>query len=111
IELRSGSRLEGSRGRTRVASVEVVVNDGSRRERIACDAVAVSGGWNPAAQLYGQAGGKLRFDPRSACLIPDNALASIRAVGAAAGRFEPRSALQHAAETAAAAVGALGFRA
>lgn len=38
--------------------------------RFACDALAVSGGWNPSLQLFGQAGGKLSYDERSGALEP-----------------------------------------
>lgn len=41
--------------------------DGSGVEstrQIACDALAVSGGWNPTLHLYSQAAGKLRYDAR-----------------------------------------------
>ena len=36
--------------------------------RIACDALAMHGGWTPAVHLYSQARGKLRFDGIDRCL-------------------------------------------
>jgi sarcosine oxidase, subunit alpha len=49
----------------------------------ACDALLVSGGWNPALHLYAQAGGKLGFDTASGALRPVNAVAGLKIVGAA----------------------------
>lgn len=40
------------------------------RERIAVDAVAVSGGWSPAVHLFSQSGGKLRWDDDLAAFVP-----------------------------------------
>jgi sarcosine oxidase subunit alpha len=38
--------------------------------QVACDAMAISGGWNPALHLYSQAGGKLTYDDSSGSLVP-----------------------------------------
>jgi sarcosine oxidase, subunit alpha len=48
-----------------------------------CDALLVSGGWNPALHLYAQAGGKLGFDAASGALKPVDAVAGIEIVGEA----------------------------
>lgn len=40
-------------------------------KHIACDALAVSGGWNPTLHLYSQAAGKLRYDARTGGLAPN----------------------------------------
>lgn len=39
-------------------------------KQVACDALAVSGGWNPTLHLYSQAAGKLRYDARVGGLAP-----------------------------------------
>ncbi|MFN7940973.1 MAG: 2Fe-2S iron-sulfur cluster-binding protein [Thermoanaerobaculia bacterium] len=106
IPVEAGARIERTRGRRRVAAARFVASGAGRW--VECDAIAMSGGWNPAAQLYGQAGGRLRFDAHSACLVPDGALAGMRAAGAAAGRFELRAALDQAAAVAAEALAELG---
>lgn len=49
-----------------------------------CDALLVSGGWNPTLHLYAQAGGKLAFDEASGAFQPATRHASIEIVGAAA---------------------------
>jgi sarcosine oxidase, subunit alpha len=49
-----------------------------------CDALAVSGGFSPAVQLFAQAGGKLQYEETSRVLRPVAPHASIRIVGSAA---------------------------
>jgi sarcosine oxidase subunit alpha len=107
IALEKGTRIERTAGRLRVRCADLVAANVARSQ-VACDTIAMSGGWNPAAQLYGQAGGRLRFDERLACLVPDGKLAAIRAVGAAAGTFDPRGALDEAASAAAELLGEIG---
>jgi sarcosine oxidase subunit alpha len=70
-----------SRGGTSVSSV----ND------FACDALAVSGGWNPALHLYSQAGGKLAYREESGALEALAGHPTVTVVGAAAAEPNPRS--------------------
>jgi sarcosine oxidase subunit alpha len=58
----------------------------SSTERIACDALLVSGGWNPALHLFAQAGGKLAYDELSGALHPNVGIGSMLIVGRAAER-------------------------
>jgi sarcosine oxidase subunit alpha len=53
-------------------------------ETIPCDALAVSGGFNPTLHLYAQAGGKLTYDTTSGGLRPLTTHPSIEIQGAAA---------------------------
>jgi sarcosine oxidase subunit alpha len=53
--------------------------------RIACDFVAVSGGWNPAVHLWCHNGGKLAFDEALQAFRPDRHADGLRAAGAANG--------------------------
>ena len=94
-----------------ISSLEFTASAGARERltmRVQCDALGMSGGWNPVAHLYCQAGGRLRFDEHDACLVPDGKLETIRAVGAAAGHFDRRSALQETQTTVAAVLEQLG---
>lgn len=52
-----------------------------------CDGVAVSGGFSPTVHLYSQAGGKLRYDDRLACFVPDSCKQNVEMLGSAAGGF------------------------
>jgi sarcosine oxidase subunit alpha len=63
--------------------------DGSRivsTRTFACDALAVSGGFCPALQLFAQAGGKLAYDDESGALRPITSHPDIEIVGSAAER-------------------------
>ncbi|MEM1362428.1 MAG: sarcosine oxidase subunit alpha family protein [Pseudomonadota bacterium] len=79
--------------------------NGTVREEIACDAVAMSGGWSPAVHLFSQAGGKLTWDADQAHFRPDPSRAPtgadgapfVSVVGAANGYLEGSAALADAA--------------
>jgi sarcosine oxidase, subunit alpha len=58
-----------------------------KETKMACDFVAMSGGWNPALHLWCHNGGKIRFDDTLATYRPDRHHDPIRAVGAANGTF------------------------
>jgi sarcosine oxidase subunit alpha len=50
----------------------VVVRDVDATERtVQADLVAISGGWNPAVQLWRASGGGLAWDEKHACFVPD----------------------------------------
>ncbi|KNG95354.1 sarcosine oxidase subunit alpha family protein [Pseudaestuariivita atlantica] len=68
-------------------------SDGSALHEIACDAVAMSGGWSPVVHLWSHCGGKLNWNETRAHFAPDPARAPtgadgqafVRAAGAASG--------------------------
>jgi len=92
IEVHSNARITGTHGRSRIESLRFSVGETLRGE-IVCDALGMSGGWNPVASLYCQAAGRLRFDANAACLVPDGRLESIHAVGSTAGVFTLHAAM------------------
>lgn len=100
VAVHAGARITSTAGDRRIQSFEFTSPSASGR--VECDALGMSGGWNPVAHLYCQAGGRLRFDEHHACLVPDGRLKSIEAVGAAAGIFDSPSRKQGA-------TGALGY--
>lgn len=53
-------------------------------QKIDCDALLVSGGFNPSLQLYAQGGGKLIYDAASGALLPSISLPSVEIIGWAA---------------------------
>jgi len=71
--------------------VQPVGDDGAslagQRVAIACDLLAVSGGWNPNVQLFAQARGQLGFDPRIAALAPRAEEDGVVCIGGANGTF------------------------
>jgi sarcosine oxidase, subunit alpha len=73
------------------SQVEAVrLSDGST---IACDLLAMSGGWNPAGHLFSQAQGRLVWDDATACFVPGAAAQVVRCVGACNGAFTLAEAL------------------
>lgn len=80
-----------ARGRT-LRAVDILGNDG-RRQRIACDLLAVSGGWNPAIGLAAHLGGKPEWSDAIQSFVPGAMAAGLSAIGAAAGQFALGDAL------------------
>ena len=70
------------------------------RTGIRCDLLLVSGGWNPAVQLFSQAGGAVRFDEDLAAFVPADQTGTVRAAGAAAGVFDLAGCLRSGVEAA-----------
>ncbi|MCC6306462.1 MAG: sarcosine oxidase subunit alpha family protein, partial [Rhodobacteraceae bacterium] len=97
------ARVAGGRA-VRGALLAPVAGEGTRGEWIACDAVAMSGGWSPSVHLWSQPGGGLLWDAGEDHFRPDPARpprgADGRpmavAVGAAAGAPDLAAALADA---------------
>jgi len=102
IRVLDGCAVIAARGGTRVASVLAapVSADGARiigtTEELACDVVAVSGGWDPAVHLYSQSGGRLAFDGVQQCFVPGPAVQATSAAGAANGAFHTEECIAQA---------------
>ncbi len=80
-----------------------------REEKLPCDHVAVSGGFNPVVHLWCHNGGKLRYDTRIHAFRPDRHHDRLWAVGAANGTFDREQAVAEGAIAGAeAAARALG---
>lgn len=67
-----------------------------KETKVACDFVAMSGGWNPALHLWCHNGGKIRFDEALQTFRPDRHADRIMAVGAANGVFSLPQILEEA---------------
>ncbi|WP_343079403.1 sarcosine oxidase subunit alpha family protein [Ostreiculturibacter nitratireducens] len=70
LEGRGIAKVKGGR---RVTGVSICAHagEGSEIETIACDAVAMSGGWSPVVHLWSHCGGKLLWDEAQAMFRPD----------------------------------------
>ena len=91
LPCRAGAAIERVLGGRRARGVLLRRADGGaegKGERIACDLVAVSGGWSPAVHLHAQARGSLRHDEERGLVLPGRAGGANRSAGAAAGRFD-----------------------
>ena len=77
---------------------------------IACQGLAISGGFNPSSDLYSQAGGKLRYDTELACFVPKQCRQRVTVTGAARGKFSLADALTDGARAGSEAANKAGFR-
>ena len=78
-------------GGHRVKRVRVRSEQGD--EWIACDHLAMSGGYNPTVHLFSQSGGALRFDDEIVGFIPAESIQGECSVGAAAGVYDTAACL------------------
>ena len=100
IEVRTGYAVSGVAGRKRVRAAEIVpasANGGAthrRPERVACDLVAMAGGWSPVVHLHSQAGGRVAWNESSGCFVPGESGQHNVSAGAAAGTWELGACLE-----------------
>ena len=93
IEVIAHAVVVDTRGTKRVSAVDVMALDtegdiaAGPVRTLACDLVAVSGGWSPVVHLHAQAGGRPRFDPVKACFVPGTPVQAERSAGSANGSF------------------------
>ncbi|MGV0026968.1 glycine cleavage T C-terminal barrel domain-containing protein [Phormidesmis priestleyi] len=80
------------------------------RQTIACDGIAMSVGWAPAANLLYQAGTKMRFDDRLQQFVPDLLPDGIFACGRVNGVFEFEKKWLDGDRAGSAAANFLGFQ-
>jgi sarcosine oxidase subunit alpha len=121
IRIEAGRAIAKVKGGKRVTGVAICIQagEGSVLEEIACDAVAMSGGWSPVVHLWSHCGGKLVWDTTHAHFRPDatkpptnqDGQAMVIAVGNANGAMSAADALADAAKGGAAAAEATGFKA
>lgn len=94
------------RGKT-VKSVEIRTADG-KTHGIACDFVAMAGGWNPAIGIGSNLGAKPVWSDAVQSFLLDQTPPGLVAAGAAAGRFALGEALRDGVEAASTAIAASG---
>ncbi|WP_109212341.1 MULTISPECIES: 2Fe-2S iron-sulfur cluster-binding protein [Microbacterium] len=77
-------------GRLHSVTVRRVDGDGALvgdAEELACDVLAVSGGWSPVIHLHSQRQGKIRWHDELAAFVPVDTVRGQHTVGAARGSF------------------------
>ncbi|MHB8459041.1 MAG: 2Fe-2S iron-sulfur cluster-binding protein [Candidatus Limnocylindrales bacterium] len=114
VDVRDGRAVVAAQGLDRVeaAVVRAIGSDGiptGPAREIACDLIAVSGGWNPTTQLWTHLRGTTRWDPAIHAFVPDRAGGPVEAVGAGAGTFELGRAMLDGAAAGARAAARAGF--
>ena len=120
IRVLMGHGIASVKGGKRVTGVQVCsqAGEGAVLEEIACDAVAMSGGWSPVVHLWSHCGGKLRWDTAHACFSPDvdnpptgaDGMGFVTPAGAAAGMFALDDVLHDAHAAAEGVVTSLGMK-
>lgn len=98
IRVLTGKAIAKVKGGKRVTGVAICAQagEGSVQEEIACEAVAMSGGWSPVVHLWSHCGGKLNWDETISAFIPDpkrpplnhDGSAMVEVVGSAAGDLD-----------------------
>jgi sarcosine oxidase subunit alpha len=103
-----GGAIVRVRGGHAVAGVEVR-DAGGKTERIACDLVAVSGGWNPSLHLTTHLNGKPQWSEALSTLVPGALPPGMSVAGAAKGSFGLGACLAEGHAAGAAAAAECGF--
>ena len=83
IRVDTGRAIARVKGGKRVTKVQICAQagEGGVLDEVACDAVAMSGGWSPVVHLWSHCGGKLIWDDAQAMFRPDAAQPPIGADG------------------------------
>jgi len=86
------TNVESSFGGTSVEGVHIATRTSAGRlaqpfQRIECDLVCMSGGWNPAVHLFAHVNGSVKFDEDLQTFRPDKTSEAITAIGAANGHL------------------------
>ncbi|WP_240529621.1 2Fe-2S iron-sulfur cluster-binding protein [Streptomyces mangrovisoli] len=105
----TGHTVTGTRGAARLTAVTLAPRQHLTAEsEFAADLLLVSGGWNPAAHLYGQAGGTLRHDEAIGAFVPGGCRQRVEVAGSANGAFGLADVLAQGAAAGARATEAEG---
>ena len=114
IKVHCASTLVDTHGRRGLRAVTMAGIDASgtrltaSRQRIACDVLAMSGGWSPTVHLFSQSGGTLRYDEALLCFVPDRAVQPVFAAGAVAAEFDLAAAIASGMRAVVSALHTLG---
>ncbi|RYH03333.1 sarcosine oxidase subunit alpha family protein [Salipiger sp. IMCC34102] len=119
IRIETGRAIAEVQGGKRVTGVVTCdqAGSGGKIEEIACDCVAMSGGWSPVVHLWSHCGGKLIWDAEQAMYRPDPAQPPrgadgngfVRAAGTANGHLYTAEAIADGFAAGKQAVRDLGF--
>ncbi|HBZ45536.1 MAG TPA: sarcosine oxidase subunit alpha family protein, partial [Maritimibacter sp.] len=120
IVIHTGKAIVGVKGKRRVSAAMVSDLTGKASPtEIACDAIAMSGGWSPVVHLWSHCGGKLIWDEAEAMFRPNperaptgaDGEAFVTTAGAASGFLSLDKGLSDAHEAGKAAAKAAGAKA
>ena len=104
-----GSVVCGTAGGRDGLEAVTIRKPGGETIRLACDALAMTGGWNPSVHLACHLGGRPQWDAARAAFVPRPGMVpGMDAVGAAAGDFSTAACLAGGIAAGNAALSALG---
>ena len=107
-EVLQGAQVTDTKGRLGLSFAEVELADGSMRT-IECNAMGVSGGWNPNVHLTCHQRGRPTWDEGLAAFVPGGILPpGMSVTGAALGHLSTHGALETGVKAAKAALGLKG---
>ncbi len=115
IQVMNGSVVVDTVGHKRLRSVQVMrlSADGSsvsgNVKSLACDLLAVSGGWSPVVHLNAQSGARPVWDETGAMFLPGSTIQAQISAGAANGRLDLVGCLLEGAEAGNAAATSSGY--
>ncbi|MDZ7907358.1 MAG: sarcosine oxidase subunit alpha family protein [Gemmobacter sp.] len=110
IDARRGEEVIGTAGRLGLKSVTIRTPNGT--ETFRCDALGVSGGWNPNVNIHSHHRSRPVWDEGIAAFLPGaGGPPGLSVAGAAAGRLSTHGALDSGVAQAEAALADLGFTA
>lgn len=120
LRVETGMAVAKVQGGKRVTGVALCsqTGEGAVVETVACEAVAMSGGWSPVVHLWSHCGGKLSWDEAQALFRPDlgrpplgaDGQGFVRPAGTASGALRAGAALADADAAACDALRALGLQ-
>jgi sarcosine oxidase subunit alpha len=111
VEVLAGAQVIDSIGRLGVKQLTVRLADGSKRN-VSCDALGVSGGWNPNVHMTCHQRGRPVWDDSIAAFVPGkDGPPGLSVAGAAAGVFSTSGALETGAKSAVSILKDLGISA
>jgi sarcosine oxidase subunit alpha len=105
----AGGEIIGTRGGRAVRAA--IIRTPSGQESIACDLIAVSGGWNPNVGLACHHGSRPEWSEKIAAFVPGATPKGMTAAGAANGAMTLTECLEEGSRAGRSAVEALGLKA
>uniref|UniRef100_UPI0039EE80ED glycine cleavage T C-terminal barrel domain-containing protein n=1 Tax=Sinomonas sp. G460-2 TaxID=3393464 RepID=UPI0039EE80ED len=102
----------GGGPRVSAATIRAIDDDGApvgAARKVACDVVAVSGGWSPVVHLHSQRQGRIRWDDELVAFVPSGAVEGQQIVGAGGGSFDLGDCLAEGTNAGAVAAFNAGF--
>ena len=113
INVLPGQAIVQTHGGKRIAGIEVMDFDGNQvsgsKKSLVCDLLLTSGGWNPTIHLHSQSQGKLKFDERKVCFVPDSYAQNSICVGGANGDFTLADCLNNGIQAGMGAANLAGY--